>query len=153
WNLASAWRPVSADVTSLPSMRDQPLVRALRVGQDEDATVGWALTDTNAAAVYGAPIGARKDHPADIYVPDKQTLRRATQVLGLAGDPSARVATLRAAPVGAACSHRIRDQGTSGNQWPLTRPLFVALDMAQDPGRGREILDEWTPPDPWARVW
>jgi len=41
-----------------------------------------------------------------------------------------------------------------GNQrWPLAQPLFVALDLAQDPGRGREILNDWTPPEPWHRVW
>jgi len=153
WSLASAWHPASADVKSLPPMRDQPLLQALRVGLEEDAGAGWALTDTKAAAVYGAPIGARKDHPADIYVPDVRTLRRATQVLGLAAEPGARAATLRAAPVAAACSDRIRDRRTRDNQWPLARPLFVALDLAQDPGRGREILDQWSPPEPWARVW
>jgi hypothetical protein len=82
WSLASAWHPTSADVKSLPSIQDHPLLQALRVGQDDAANAGWALTDTKAAAIYGAPIGARKDHPADIYVPDTRTLRRATQVLG-----------------------------------------------------------------------
>jgi hypothetical protein len=152
WGLASAWRPVSADVASLPSARDEALLSALRVGQEHDASTGWALTDTKAAAVYGAPIGARKDHPADFYVPDMRTLRRATQVLGLPADHSARAATLKAAPVSAACSERVRD-GSAPDGWPLARPLFVALDLAQDPGRGREILDQWQPPEPSARVW
>jgi hypothetical protein len=35
----------------------------------------------------------------------------------------------------------------------LAHPLFVALDLAADPGRGREILDGWTPPADVARVW
>lgn len=34
------------------------------------------------------------------------------------------------------------------------QPLFVALDLAQDhPGRGRDVLNDWTPPEPWRRVW
>ena len=33
------------------------------------------------------------------------------------------------------------------------QPLFVALDLAQDPGRGKEVLSDWTPPEPWHRVW
>jgi len=36
---------------------------------------------------------------------------------------------------------------------PLAAPLFVALDLAQDVGRGREILNTWDPPEGWARVW
>jgi hypothetical protein len=32
-------------------------------------------------------------------------------------------------------------------------PVFVALDLAQDAGRGREARDAWTPPERWARVW
>ena len=153
WSLASAWRPVSVDVSSLPSMRDQPLLNALRVGLGDDAGTGWALTDTKAAAMYGAPIGVRKEHPGDFYVPDMRTLRRATQMLGLAADTSGRAATLRVAPVSAACAGRVRDVGAPNDRWPLARPLFVALDLAQDPGRGQEILDQWEPPQPWVRVW
>jgi hypothetical protein len=42
--------------------------------------------------------------------------------------------------------------------WPLAHPVFVALDLAKDPGRGGEILDTWTPghldtAKPWKRVW
>jgi hypothetical protein len=38
--------------------------------------------------------------------------------------------------------------------WPLAQPLFVALDLAQDPDRGRELLDGWTPPtEAGPRVW
>jgi hypothetical protein len=42
---------------------------------------------------------------------------------------------------------------TNPFEWPLAHPVFVALDLAQDTGRGREILDAWTPPERWARVW
>jgi hypothetical protein len=37
---------------------------------------------------------------------------------------------------------------------PTTHPLFLALELAQDAARGREILDQWTPVDPEIhRVW
>lgn len=152
WSLASAWHPVSADVASLPSPADGSLRDALRIDNRNVAGTGWALTDTNAAVLYGAPVGARADHPPDFYVPDTSTLRRASQLLGPATDATARAATLKAAPVAAACSERV-PADRSGQEWPMTRPLFVALDLAKDPGRGREILDQWTPQEPWKRVW
>jgi hypothetical protein len=151
WSIASAWRPVSAHVASLPDDGDQPLLNTLRVGLESGSRVGWALTDSQAAHEYGAPIALRRDYPPTLYVPDDVTLRRATQVLGTSNTSSDRSGTLAVAPVSAVCEQRIADQSTS--MWPLAHPLFVALDLAQDPGRGREILSEWTPPEWWPRVW
>lgn len=51
------------------------------------------------------------------------------------------------------CSRRVDATGWANEIWPLAQPLFVALDLAQDPGRGREILADWTPPEQWHRVW
>jgi hypothetical protein len=153
WSLASAWRSESVHINSLPSETDKPLLSALHVGLGDPVATGWALTDTRAAAIYGAPIGVRKDHPADFYVPDTRTLRRSAQMLGVASDNTSRTASLRKAPVSAVCSHRVTDVASRDGYWPLARPLFVALDLAQDAGRGREILEQWDPPQPWARVW
>ncbi|MCX2934704.1 transcriptional regulator [Mycobacterium sp. CVI_P3] len=152
WGLTSAWRPASVDVASLPSPADRAVRDALRINDDINAGTGWALTDTTAAAYYRAPVGLRADHPPDFYVPDMRTLRRAAQVLGAATDPGTRAATLKAAPVVATCAARVRI-GESEESWPMARPLFVALDLAKDPSRGHEILAQWTPPEPWARVW
>jgi len=117
--------------------------------------VGWAATDTLAAAAYGAPVAARADHAPDFYIPDAATMRRAVQLLGGAATASAAGATIAVAPVPAVCGQRIDpltlDAGRGG--WPLAHPLFVALDLARDPGRGSEILKVWTPPKPWTRVW
>ena len=43
--------------------------------------------------------------------------------------------------------------GAMPEHWPLANPLFVALDLARDPGRGRQILDGWQPPRPWRKIW
>lgn len=154
WELASAWRPESADIAVLPAREDRALMDALRVGLEHAATApGWALTDSRAAAAYQAPIGIRSDHPEDFYLPDKDTFRRALRLLGKASDSTNRAGTIRIAPVAEVCAHRVENYGHPTNQWPLAQPLFVALDLAQDPGRGRIILDEWTPPKRWKRVW
>jgi hypothetical protein len=164
--VADRWRPVRTAVTSLPDTADAVMVRALRVNPFQiEGETGWAVTDTVAAAAYGAPVAVRGDHPPDFFVPDAAALRRATQLLGptatvgsatvgkvVAG--AAVAATVAVAPVPAACTSRVDPLTVTGRSgWPLTHPLFVALDLAQDPGRGREILDGWSPPEPWIRVW
>lgn len=154
WELASAWKPAQIDVTELP--RDGGLLGALRVNLDEFDMPGWALSDDRAAVAYGAGAAIRGDHPYVFYVPDERVLRRAAQVLGAVGNRGERRATLRVAPTPMVCSQRQDpvDYARSGaEEWPMARPLFVALDLAQDPGRGREILNDWNPPEPWARVW
>lgn len=151
WALAEHWVSPHVDVASLPTRGREDAVLGVQLDEQE-GTSGWALTDTVAAVAYSAPVGARGDHPPDFVVPDHATLRRAVQLLGPAPIATTRAARLRVAPVPAVCSQRV--DGASRNQeWPLAQPLFVALDLAQDPGRGREILDAWTPPEPWRRVW
>jgi hypothetical protein len=129
------------------------MAEPLRLGiHDVENTVGWALTDSATAVAYGAPLAVRTGVLLDFYVPDQAILRRATTLLGAASSRSQARCAIRAAPVPAACSHRV-DLATNPFEWPLAHPVFVALDLAQDAGRGREILDAWTPPERWARVW
>lgn len=132
---------------------DPAVSEALRTGwNDPSDSVGWALlTDAMAAADYGAPIGIRENHPPDFYVPDDTTARRATALLGSPMSSQARAATIRTAPVPQIC--RMRTPPAPGGQWPLAHPVFVALDLATDPGRGREVLDGWDPPEGTVRVW
>lgn len=156
WEVAAIWSPEAADLTGVPDPDDRAVSHALGLQRVQvEGAGGWALTDTLAAMSYGAPAGARADHPPDFYVPDAATLRRAVQLLGAARTTSSRAATVRVAPVPMVCEQRvdplILPAGKGG--WPLAHPLFVALDLARDPGRGREILDAWTPPKPWNRVW
>lgn len=154
WALADRWARTASDIATLPSPGDGMVNAALRLELDPtDGGLGWALTDSVAASVYGAPVGLRGDHPPDFYVPDDTTVRKALLLLGASPDHAHRAGTIRTAPVAAACSLRIDATDWSTEEWPLAHPLFVALDLAQDPGRGRGILAEWTPPSPWHRVW
>jgi hypothetical protein len=154
WKLAARWRSSHADVQAVPSLSRGAVNEALKLGLENIAeTTGWALTDTMAAATYGGPVGVRSDHPLDFYVPDAATLRRAVHLLGAARDHDSRAATVRVAPVPMICSRRVDATGWADQIWPLAQPLFVALDLAQDPGRGRDVLDGWTPGDSGRRVW
>ncbi|WP_410620606.1 hypothetical protein [Amycolatopsis sp. cmx-8-4] len=154
WELAESWKPVGRDVASIPVAGGGRDNAALRLGMDDvESTAGWALTDTVAAAVYGAPVSIRAGHPPDFYVPDQGTLRRAVQLLGTPVTSSSRAGRVRVAPVPLVCTRRIDATTWANEEWPLVNPLFVALDLAQDRGRGREILDTWTPRKPGARVW
>ena len=153
WQLADRWNAMRADLGRAPTAGGAgPVNDALRLGLDDvEATTGWALSDSVAAAAYGAPIGIRADHPPDLYVPDQVVLRRAVQLLGAAQSHESRAATIRVAPFPLVCARRVAWPGVT---WPLVRPLFVALDLAADPGRGAEVLASWTPPpEAGARVW
>lgn len=156
WEVAAVWRPAGADLARVPDPDDRAVSHALGLERVQvEGARGWALTDTLAAMSYGAPAGVRTDHPPDFYVPDGATLRRAVQLLGPARTSSSRVATVRVAPVPMVCEQRVDALMLPAGKgaWPLAHPVFVALDLAKDPGRGREILDAWTPPKPWKRVW
>ncbi len=154
WQVADRWPRSRTYLSEQPPPTQESRVTApLRLGLTEpEHSVGWALTDTAAAVVYQAPLAVRSDQMIDFYVPDQITLRRAEQLLGVASSPSQAACAVRVAPVPAVCSRRV-DVETNPYRWPLANPVFVALDLAQDIGRGREILDEWTPPERWRRVW
>jgi hypothetical protein len=153
WELARHWSSTSADVASLPGPGRRRDNETLRLGFDRvESTTGWALSDTVAAAHYGAPVAMRADHPLDFYVPDRSTLRRAVHLLGPASSAAQRAGRIRVAPVPAVCDRRI-DGADWSTEWPLAHPLFVALDLAQDPGRGQEILRDWNPTAPVQRAW
>jgi DNA-binding transcriptional ArsR family regulator len=154
WQVADRWPATRNHLARLPMPGDNAtMTRPLRLGlHDPENTVGWALTDAAAAVAYGAPLAVRTGELLDFYVPDQAILRRATTLLGAAPSRSQARCAVRVAPVPAACSHRV-DVPANPFEWPLAHPVFVALDLAQDAGREREILDAWTPPERWARVW
>lgn len=156
WRVVDLWPRRSTALASVPEPGTSSVTAALRLGlEDVESAPGWALTDTFAAALYGAPVGVRSDYPPDFYVPTQAVQRRAVELLGPATDWARRRATVKVAPVPMVCQRRVDGAARElGNEhWPLAHPLFVALDLAGDPGRGSEILQSWRPPKPWHRVW
>lgn len=154
WSVADVWPGKRVSLAGVPGPGMRPVSDALQLGLDDvETTIGWALTDTLAAAAYGAPVAARADQPADYFVPTDALLRRARTLLGVALSPGEVRATVRVAPVPDVCGRRVDATKWSAEAWPLAAPLFVALDLAQDAGRGREILNDWDPPEGWTRVW
>jgi DNA-binding transcriptional ArsR family regulator len=154
WQVANQWPARRFYLARLPMPGEATAItKPLRLGLDDaETTTGWALTDSAAAVAYGAPLAVRADQLLDFYVPDQGIQRRATALLGAAPSRSQARCSVRIAPVPAVCSQRV-DVEASPFEWPLAHPLFVALDLAKDAGRGREILAAWTPPETWARVW
>jgi hypothetical protein len=120
WALAAVWRPgAEVGVAALP---------------EDD---GWVLAGDQAAAALGAPVVNLDPRPV-LWAPDAVRLRRAERRLGAAGDD--RVATLALPPTALVTAWAERAE-----PFALPHPVFAALDLARDPGRGREILDAWTP--------
>lgn len=153
WRVAERWTSPRTQLAALPEPDDATLPGALRFNlEDLAGAPGWALTDSAAAAAYGAPVGFRSGQVMDFLVPDQSVVRRATTLLHTAPSTAQVRATVRVAPVPRAVTQRV-NPATNPFDWPLTHPLFAALDLAQDTGRGREILSNWTPGKEWTRVW
>ncbi len=153
WQVADRWPTRRTYLTQAPTPNDVNLAQALRLGRDDvEHEPGWALTDSAAAAAYGAPLAVRAGQTLDFFVPSDVIARRAVTLLGAAASHSQAQASIRVAPVRAVVDQRA-NTATNATHWPLAHPVFVALDLAQDAGRGREILEGWTPPQEWTRVW
>ncbi|PZF86529.1 transcriptional regulator [Jiangella anatolica] len=153
WRVADRWPARRTFLGSLPAINDARRFDPLRLGLHEvGREPGWALTDSAAAAAYGAPLAFRSGQVLDFFVPGQSIIRRATTLLGAVASAAQARLTVRRAPVSAVVRQRI-DVESNPTEWPLAHPLFVALDLAQDVGRGREILDSWTPGERWTRVW
>jgi len=150
--VAHHWKPRVALLRSRPEPHEVAAVPRLRAGIEDLSTEGWALTGPLAAIKWGAPVAASADLPPDLYVPDRAVLDRALEKFGRADtQPAAR---LLLAPVPQAVRPRFEPQrsmfGDPG--WPMTHPLFVALELARDRARGAEVLASFTP-EGFTRVW
>ena len=153
WETARAWKPRWVSVQQHPHPNGPMRNPALQLELSEPSKLGWALSGDVAAAHLGAPIGVGRSAPPSLYVPTQQVHRLACSILGASTDAAEPAARLAVAPVAAACENRLDVAGWANESWPVTRPLFIALDLAQDPGRGAEILREWTPEAGGSRVW
>ena len=154
WAVADRWPRDKIYLERVPLPGDATgMTEPLRLGlHDVESTTGWALTDTAAASALGAPIAMRSDQPLDFFVPDQSVARRAQVLLGVTSTPAQARCSVRVAPLPPVCRQRLDATG-SFFEWPTAQPLFVALDLAQDQGRGREVLASWTPSEGGVRVW
>jgi DNA-binding transcriptional ArsR family regulator len=152
WEMADRWRTVRYYLDGIPNaQRDPSIIGPLRLGLvDAEHTSGWAQGDSGAAAALGAPISVRADQQPDFFVPDSVVVRRAQMLLGTAATAATAACAIRIAPVRMVCEQR---QVSARYEWPIAHPVFVALDLAQDPDRGRQVLNDWTPSGESQRVW
>jgi hypothetical protein len=149
--LADAWGPTRiAPVAKVPTRMDADRLHAGAADLDE---LGWGLGGDEAALAWGAPMFLAGSRPW-IWVPTDADARRATRTLESAKWDESR-AVFAVAPTLLVCRTRLRPPETVQPDFlPTVHPLFLALELAQDRARGREILDEWTPDHPDIhRVW
>lgn len=158
WELAAAWRHGAVPLAGFPRPGEGSTNARLQLGLGRGADgepwhldpVGWALTDTVAASAWGMPVVASSAYPPDFYVPSRLVLDRAVALLGPSESVADRKCTVAVPPAGIACRSRVNRPST---EWPTAPWVVVALDLAQDRARGREILERWTPPEGIERAW
>ena len=151
---AQVWRPERIPVRRQPAPSDDDLELGLHDHNTGDvATQGWVLSGDVGAAAAGAPIVVGSAAPPDFYVPTPALVRRAVRRLGQCpyDDRGATVAA-SPTPVVTAENHYIGSHDTPWLHWSIAHPVVIALDLAQDMSRGRQILDDWTPQG-FDRVW
>lgn len=149
--LADVWGPTRiAPVARVPTRKDADRLHANTSDLDE---LGWGLGGDEAALSWGAPMFLARSRPW-VWVPADADARRATRALDAASWDQSR-AVFAVAPTLLVCRTRLRSPGQPRPVFlPTIHPLFLALELAQDRARGREILDQWTPDHPEIhRVW
>jgi hypothetical protein len=156
WEVAATWCYEQVPLADLPSpgeaRRTDQLQLGLGHGGGDDWVldeVGWALTDTLAASAWGAPVVASGDYPPDFYVPTRAVLARSIAVLGRAARSSERACSIAVAPTRTVCRRRVN---LPNETWPVASHVVVALDLARDRARGRDVLERWRP-EGVTRVW
>lgn len=132
WELASAWRPERTWLLAAPDPAGH--------GDPDPDAPRWCRTGTAAAAAYGAPVVTTEGGPVELYVPGPVEISIAVRRYG-AAPPGVGAAVIAVAPVTAVTA--AHGETPVLDDWPLAPMLAVALDLAQDRARGREILEGW----------
>ncbi len=146
--LVAVWRPVHVQPVATRPVPNE--LEQLEPNLDDLDAIGWAQGSDEAALAWSAPMFLSGDRPW-IWVPDLRTARRAERQLGSADwDKAAGIIAVPPTPL--VCMGR-RRAPLDTIDWPTPHPLYLALDLARDPGRGREILDGWRPPEPMPYPW
>jgi len=154
WALAAVWRPTRvAPVAELPTPAVAKRLHADADGAAEDRP-GWCVAGDEAAQAWGAPMFVGGSRPW-IWVPTEADARRAERVLVTASWNDCR-AVVAVPPTALVTARRVRPEPDPAPLpfLPTAHPLFLALDLAQDLARGREVLEQWDPDRPGiTRVW
>ncbi|MBK5288944.1 MAG: hypothetical protein JJE46_10795 [Acidimicrobiia bacterium] len=148
--VVKVWHPRRVTpVRELPSEAGADRLGAFADGDEP----GWCVGGDTAAFAWGAPVMSGGSRPW-IWVPETADARRAERALE-AGTWDDYAAVVAVAPTPLVCRERRQPPRPVNPAFlPTAHPVFLALDLAQDPSRGREILDQWTPTQPGiARVW
>jgi hypothetical protein len=135
WELAGAWR---TDRTWLVGRPDPN-----RHVPPDAAAPSWRISGSAAAPAYGAPVVAAGKGPLELYVTGPVELSIATRRYGAAA-PDAGEAVIAVPPTSLVNERNEDDVLPTVEGWPAAPLLAVALDLAQDEIRGREILSGWS---------
>jgi hypothetical protein len=135
WELADAW---PAERTWLIAAPDP----ANHTSPDPQAP-RWRRTGTAAAAAYGAPVVSTAGGPVELYVTGPVEVSVAVRRHGRA-EPGTGAAVIAVAPVSDVVAGPGDDDAPALDGWLAAPVLAVALDLAQDRARGREILTDWS---------
>ncbi|MCU1461670.1 MAG: hypothetical protein JWO37_1745 [Acidimicrobiales bacterium] len=135
WELADAWPVERTWLISAPDPANHtsPDPRAPR----------WRRTGTAAAAAYGAPVVSTAGGPIELYVAGPVEVSVAVRRHGRA-EPGTGAAAIAVAPVSEVVAGPADDDAPVLDGWLAAPVLAVALDLAQDRARGREILSDWS---------
>lgn len=136
WELAGVWRTDRRWLATAPDPR-------LELSADRGAPA-WRRSGSAAAIAYGAPIATTGGEPLELYVPGPVNVSIAVRRYG-AAEPGTGPAVISVAPARAVTAGLDADDPDPPelDGWLSAPVLCVALDLAQDRGRGREILTDW----------
>jgi hypothetical protein len=132
--LSDAWKPTWVELSSRPTPQSDLIA-----------------TSTRAAITRGVPITATDNYPIDLYTTNDGNYQRTLLRAGTNTAAHAPAARLARAPTPLVSEHRTLDD-IDVDGYPAAHPLFIALDLATDPARGTEALQQWNPPG-WPRAW
>jgi len=147
------WHPRRVPLATLPP-RSGASGERLRVNAGDQGGEGWVLADAHAGAAWGVPVVIAGDSPPDFYVPSAQIVGLAQTLLGRA-EFGSHACTVAVAPAPYVCRRRSNRSPASPQAYLAPSPVVAALDLAHDPGRGRETLEQWSQqlPSEVRRVW
>jgi hypothetical protein len=132
WDVADRWRPRWIPLSKEP--RPEPVDR-------------YRLSGTVGAVALGAPIASGTSWP-QLYVADDDDVSLVATAYGASGGSTA--AEIAVCPARYAFEPDLRGGERGG--FLVADHVVVALDLAQDKARGREVLEQWEP-EGRRRVW